>query len=277
MKSVISKDVVICGIERETIYGTPQSFKAEGPATEEFLQEYSDDKKFNIENFYFPKLGNDYNILGQGSKSQTFLVRNNIDEKYYALKKIRKELLSPGETCSIVNGLRIYRRVCHENILQLYSFYEDSEFIYSVTEYLDNCTTLRNLVKINGGFEEKKAYKYFYQILTAVMFLQKNKLIHRGITADKILIDSKGNVKICYFNNCTDINNVNGLGIFKIDMGTTFVPSEGDCCNYSIDVWFLGMLLFELLHGELPNGKFDKVKISENVDKDCKDLLESNI
>lgn len=54
-----------------------------------FLLEFENEKIYNFENFEFAKLGDELNMIGKGAYSEVFLAKNKINEKYYAIKKVK--------------------------------------------------------------------------------------------------------------------------------------------------------------------------------------------
>ena len=57
-----------------------------------FLLEFENAKMYNFENFEFAKLGDELNLIGKGAYSEVFLAKNKINEKYYAIKKVKFRL-----------------------------------------------------------------------------------------------------------------------------------------------------------------------------------------
>jgi serine/threonine protein kinase len=229
----------------------------------DYLKEYKNDEKYNLENFTFLKLGEAFNTLGTGKLGIIYLVKNNLDEQLYALKKISKEKVSKaGLYDKLMAGLNVQRRIVHENVVKVFSFYEDSEFVYVVMEYLENCIALKTLIKMHSGLKEKKAFKYFIQAANVVMFLQGSQIVHKGIRSENILIDCEGKVKLCDFRYSIEINKTVNYDSVKSDN--------------TIDVKSLGVLLYESLHNKKPNNKGSSIEFKD-INEDCKDLINSNL
>ena len=186
----------------------------------------------------------------------------------------------------------IHRRILHENIIQLYSHHENETHFFLINEYASK-GSLFTLIKKNKGMDEKTAFKYFIQTASAIYFLHSNELVHRDIKPENLLLDEDYNVKLCDFGWCVQV--------FEDEQRHTFCGTyeymapeviKEEYYDKSIDIWSLGILLYELLHGYSPfrasknaraevhkevlsnimkyNFKFDKF-ISAN----CKDLIRS--
>jgi serine/threonine protein kinase len=61
---------------------------------------------------------------------------------------------------------------------------------------------LNDLIIKSSRIEERLAFKYFIQVVSAVNFLHENELVHRDIKPENILLDDNNNVKLCDFGSC---------------------------------------------------------------------------
>ena len=155
-------------------------------------------------------------------------------------------------------------------------------------EYAKN-GNLFNKIRKSRRLSEKLAFHYFIQTVNAINFLHSNEYVHRDIKPENILIDENNNVKLCDFGWCVDVSGGQRgtfCGTYEY-MAPEIV--EDRPYDKSIDVWSLGILLYEILHGYSPfraddqdnykaifknieNKKFtfdNKLNISE----DCKEVI----
>ena len=231
--------------------------------------------------------------LGKGAFSEVYVAKDKITNEFYAIKKMEKFfLLKTINTLETVyNEIEIQSRIIHPNIIRLYNTYENNSQIYLIMEYIKG-GNLYSLIKRKNGLTEKESYKYFYQILKAVYFLHKNNIIHRDIKPENILLDLEGNCKLCDFG-WSVLTNENSLR--KTFCGTVeYMAPEiinNEKYDKSIDIWALGVLLFELIHGFSPfvfNNNYNQFNIHDvfnniknhsftfkkNISPECKDLIQ---
>jgi len=272
------------------------------------------DSTFDMENFEPIRSSinkRKFNIIGTGAFGDVYTARNKIDGKIYAIKRMhKKKLIESGEILDIVyREISIHRRLIHENIVKAYSHHEDDKFIYLILEYI-NYGTLFDTIKNSNGFDEDKAFKYFIQTVSAVCFLHDNKLIHRDLKPENLLLDENDNLKLCDFGWCVHMKEgyrITFCGTYEYMAPEIFQQKPYD---FSTDIWTLGILLYEMIHGYSPfrakdiedssfnqeinddeddeeNDKDDLEEIYKNIlnydlkfekeiSKNCEDLIKSN-
>ena len=252
-----------------------------------FTDNYKYDKKYDISNFSKIYEGFIPFELGRGSFGCVYLVTHNITGKKYALKVIDKhKLFQAYGNCQLIhNEIEIHSKLDHPNIIRLYNVKETEDEINFLLEYAEN-GTLYSLIQEEKGFSEYKAYTYFIQIVNAVYFLHQNNIIHRDIKPENILIGENGLLKLCDFGWAKELT-VNNRSTFcgTIEyMAPEIVGSEK--YDYSVDVWSLGILLYELLMGHSPfkskkeKNTMIKIKLhdlvfdkNKNLSQDCINLI----
>ena len=208
----------------------------------------------------------------------------------FALKVIdkRKLLISYGKLDIIYNEINIHSKLDHENIIKLYNVHEDNENINIIMEYAENGNLFELISKEKNGLNESKAFDYFIQVVNAVYYLHNNNIIHRDIKPENILIGNDNKLKLCDFGWAKELtleNRSTFCGTVEY-MAPEIVGSEN--YDYSVDIWSLGILLYELLYGHSPfkasntknvilNIKTHELNYDDKnkkISKSCKDLIQ---
>jgi len=154
--------------------------------------------------------------------------------------------------------------------------------------------TLYHAIRLNNGLDELSSFKYFIQVVSAVHFLHENNLIHRDLKPENILINENDEIKLCDFGWCVELkvgHRVTFCGTFEY-----MAPEQIKELpyNHAVDIWSLGVLLYELTHGYSPfrahqddnhdeytqifkNILKNNLIIEANISFECADLIKSNI
>ena len=214
-------------------------------------------------------------ILGSGTFGQVYLMKNQLDNKFYAIKHMKKDnLINNLGTLSVVyREIDLHSRLTHDNIIKLYSYVETKTAFDLIMEYA-NSGSLFTYIKHNKGFNEDVAFEFFIQVCNAICFLHKYGLIHRDLKPENILLIDNKKIKLCDFGWCVEKGERSRstyCGTFEY-----MAPEMVGRVHYgkSIDIWSLGILLYELLHGYSP---FRAVKDKHNSNEIMTNILRHNL
>ena len=248
------------------------------------------DPFFSLKNFVpvrdeFGKL----KIIGSGSYGQVYLALHTINKKYYAIKHMdKKKLFSLLHSLgSIQKEINIQSKIDHPNIVKLL-YVKETNISYDLIMEYASTGSLFHYIRKYKGLNENKSFSLFIQVVNAINFLHQNDLIHRDIKPENILIYENNVVRLCDFGWCVKLDG-RQRGTF---CGTTeymspeLVNHEG--YGKEIDVWSLGVLLYEMIHGYSPfrpnKPKFNEKDVMDNIKNhnliferkisdECKDLI----
>ena len=244
---------------------------------------------YDLKNFIPVLEYNSPKIIGIGSYGKVYLYRNITDKKLYAIKHLNKMLLckSIHNIKRIYDEMNIQSRIYHQNIVRLLNVKENEDSIYLIMEYASK-GSLYQYIRKKKYLNEEESFKFFSQIINAIYFLHKNDFIHRDIKPENILIFKDDICKICDFGCCVELNGKQRTTF----CGTTeyMSPEIVNEMEYSkeIDIWSLGILLYEMVHGYSPfnpNNKIinskeviNKIKVNDikfnlKISEECKDLI----
>lgn len=204
------------------------------------------------------KLGGRYKIvrhIGSGGMANVYLGHDLILDRPVAIKVLRFDFRDNKD------ALRRFQRealsatqLIHPNIVGVYDVDEEDGLQYIVMEFIDG-TDLKKYIDIQGRVSPEKSIHIMHQVLSAVALAHKNRIIHRDIKPQNILIDNQDRIKI------TDFGIAVALSETSITQTNTLLGSvhylspeqaRGSMATSKSDIYALGVVLYELLSGKVP-------------------------
>ncbi|KAJ1834517.1 spindle assembly checkpoint kinase [Coemansia sp. RSA 2711] len=191
-------------------------------------------------------------VLGKGKFGRAYLARERNTNYICALKVLFKsELVESKIEKQLRREVEIQTHLRHPHILRLYGYFYDDKRIYLILEYAARGEMYKLLQK-QGSFSEPMAAKYIWQMATALDYLHSKRVIHRDIKPENLLLNANGDLKIADFGWSVHAPNSRRRTL----CGTLdYLPPEmveGRDHNASVDLWSLGVLMYEFLVGVPP-------------------------
>ena len=210
-------------------------------------------------------------ILGSGSFGSVYEAKNTIFQNTVAMKVIKKDPNNEIDEQEIKNEIDILKKLSHPNIVKIYEFYISNSHYYIITEF---CKEGELFSYIKNKYSERQLAVLFYQVFSGLWYLHDNKILHRDIKLENIMISKK------------EKDNESGEELFWvkiIDFGTAkifeknkkekdvvgssyYIAPEVLKQNYNekCDTWSVGVILYMMLVGRAPfDGKDDEEIISK--------------
>src|SRR5437016_3988016 len=159
----------------------------------------------------------------------------------------------------------------HPGIVRVYDFDEDGPVLFIVMEWVDG-RSMRSWLDEYGRFSVDVSVDLIQQLLSAVGVAHDYQIVHRDLKPDNILISNRGKTKILDFGISKLIDDKHRLTATGSMVGTPayMAPEQvkGDPVDATADIYSLGMILYELLHGEPPfTGQLPAVLHSQVFDR----------
>ena len=206
--------------------------------------------------------------IGSGGFGKVYKVKHKTSGNIYAIKVISKKKIIEQDMCEQIKlEVRIMYSLNHEHIIKLYNHYEDDDYFYLLLEYAPNGQLYDKLKKV-GRFVENDAAQYMREVISAVEYLHSLNppIIHRDIKPENILIDDKSSVKLCDFgwSNFFHPNRVRMTYCGTPDyLSPEMIRQQGH--DQRLDIWNLGVLLFEMLTGRPPFSGNNQRELFDNI------------
>jgi serine/threonine-protein kinase len=149
---------------------------------------------------------------------------------------------------------RTVARLSHPHVVTVIDAGEDDGHPFIVFEYVDG-DTLKGLIKRGGPLPVVEAVAYAIEIGRGLMAAHYERLVHRDVKPQNVLIDPDGRAKVTDFGISRSLD-ADGLTATGRVLGTTdYVAPEqalGEEVTEQSDVYSLGICLFEMLTGAVP-------------------------
>lgn len=194
--------------------------------------------------------------LGKGKFGRVYLVRERSSGYICALKTLYKAEFQQFQLeKQVCREIEIQTNLCHPNILKLYGHFHDEKRIFLILEFAGQGELYKQLRK-EHRFPEWKAAQYAAQMASALQHIHRKHIIHRDIKPENILVGIYGELKLSDFGWSVHAPNTRRL----TKCGTLdYLPPEmcdprrsDQPYDEKVDLWSLGVLLYEFLVGEAP-------------------------
>ncbi len=193
--------------------------------------------------------------LGSGGMSTVYLARDETLERWVAAKVLHREISDqPDQIERFRREARAVAQVSHPNVVAVIDAGEDGGRPYIVFEYFDG-ETLKERIDRQGGLPLDEAAAYGIEVGRGLAAAHARRLVHRDVKPQNVLIDAEGRAKVTDFGIARELEQ-DGLTKTGRVLGTTdYVSPEqamGQPVDARSDIYSLGILLYEMLTGEVP-------------------------
>jgi len=192
--------------------------------------------------------------LGEGRMGAVYKAEDTKLKRTVALKFLRTEVLgSEEQKTRFVNEARLGAALDHTNICVVHEIVEFEGHTFIAMAHIDG-QNLKDKIA-SGPLEVDEVINLALQVAQGLKEAHEQRIIHRDIKSANIMVSSKGQVKITDFGlaKLTGRTQITKKGTI---MGTVAYMSPEQACGKAIDIrtdiWSLGVVLYEMLTGQLP-------------------------
>ena len=213
---------------------------------------YKKDKvMMSIENLYYLR------EIGRGSYGKVYLVHNK--NQFFALKSVNITLVTDIEASKYYKDeKKILSNLDHPFIVQLLNTFKTQQYIFFLMEHIEG-QTLKKCLEFPQFFRTERnvpKITFIAAILCSVLgYLQRKRIIHRDLKPANLIVNTKGYIKVIDFGVAKNLIDKDSTRTF---IGTIhYMAPEmltGKDYSFSIDIWAIGVIIYEAFYGTLPFG-----------------------
>ncbi|MGH4140611.1 Stk1 family PASTA domain-containing Ser/Thr kinase [Clostridium sp.] len=203
--------------------------------------------------------------IGEGGMGTVYKAKCHLLNRFVAVKILKAELNDDEEFVGrFKKEATSIARLSHPNIVNVHDASEEEHINFIVMEYIDG-KTLKSVIKENGRLSSVETVDIAFQVAKALECAHKNKIIHRDIKPDNIMIMEDNMVKVMDFgiakvDDSKTATNANGI------MGTVRYLSpeqaKGNIADCRTDIYSLGIVMYEMVTGKVPYNAESAISIA---------------
>lgn len=196
-----------------------------------------------------------HELLGVGGMAYVYKAYDNIEKRWVAIKTLKEELAGNSDFLRrFRNESKAIAVLSHPNIVKVYDVSFGDRIQYIVMEYIDGIT-LKQYIEQQGEIKWREALYFTVQILRALQHAHEKGIIHRDIKPQNIMLLEDGTIKVTDFGIARFSQAETQTMTDKAIGSVHYIAPEqarGGYINDKADIYSVGVMLYEMLTGQLP-------------------------
>lgn len=204
-------------------------------------------------------------VIGVGGMAVVYKAYDNIDDRTVAVKILKDEYLANEEfRRRFKNESKAIAVLSHPNIVKVYNVSYGDRLQYIVMEYVEGIT-LKEYIEQQHRLGIKETVHFTIQILRALQHAHDKGIVHRDIKPQNIMLLSNGNIKVTDFGiarfSYSDTKTMTDSAIGSVHYISP-EQARGDATDDRADIYSVGVVLYEMLTGQLPFQSDNSVSVA---------------
>jgi serine/threonine-protein kinase len=193
--------------------------------------------------------------LGSGGMSTVYLAKDSTLDRDVAVKVMHREMSEqPDQLERFRQEARAVAKLSHPNVVAVIDAGEDGGHPYIVFEYVEGETLKQRIARV-GALDTQEALAYAIEIARGLTVAHARNMVHRDIKPQNVLIDAEGRAKLTDFGISRQLEQ-DGMTATGRVLGTTDYVAPEQAMGHPVDprsdIYSLGVVLFEMLVGQVP-------------------------
>jgi len=195
-------------------------------------------------------------LVGTGGMSSVYKAHDTLLERHVALKILHDHYSDDSEFVErFKREARTVAQLSHPNIVTVIDRGEAGGRQFIVFEYIDG-ESLKELVVRSGHLSVERALEVALEVARGLAFAHQHGLVHRDVKPQNVLLNGDGRAKVTDFGIARSLDVEHGVTQTGTVLGTSnyIAPEQasGQPVDAQTDVYSLGVVLYELLAGDVP-------------------------
>ncbi|XP_019859902.1 PREDICTED: serine/threonine-protein kinase PLK4-like isoform X2 [Amphimedon queenslandica] len=179
----------------------------------------------------------------------------------------KKLMVKKGMTERVKNEVKIHSHLKHPSILELYDFFEDSNYVYLILEFCQNGELNRYLKHRQKSLSEDEVRIILNQVVKGLIYLHSFNIVHRDLSLSNILLTSSMDAKIADFGLSVTLDLPGDKHHTLCGTPNYIAPevAKREAHGLESDIWSLGCMVYTMLVGTPPFDTDDVQSTLDNV------------